>query len=629
MTEDEKIICSEEDAIDVLQLGTRVYNALRRSGVNTIRQLIDVHDSDKLFEIRNLGEKGIAEVEEKLVNITLIPTSLAYKGEYDSEADNLNIIIDLGPPQIPVYEVVKWQQALLAKQIRADLLHPNVIFDNIPLGELVHPNHISRNHNLYLTMLKVLTSSVSVTDELEFLLAPMNERQLEILQRRYGFQKQTLEIVGNALSITRERVRQIEKQMESRVEQAMASIPLIRIRSAVLFAHDMDASFRGWSQRLLKTGLLGDWTNEKFSRLDQIELVVAICRLTHDSNPVIEFPKSLDYMLELHSQGKLSTPAKVLHFMDKVSNDSKKLLRRYLQHSGAVSLEWLVEHKDLPYSQREMQTILEAWNFFKVGNGWYMSYEYQPSSLVKNHVFHKSLFKMFQYCGLLEIRDISMGMEHALVKTEFSVPPPDVLQVILKKYGYSTEDDLWYWDGEISEELNTGEAIILGTIRQNNGVVHHSELVQAMIDSSLSVPSLHATLRRSPLFENFQKSLYKLRGSQPNYDDIERARLAAERVPVNLQVDYDSYGNIIIQATLSRLAIGNGTVMSDKLPYLEGEWQYRAADDENGLVVTTNKEIRGLSRILKHLGCEVGDRIQLTFNTWKQEVTIDKQENNA
>ncbi len=634
MTEDEKIICSEEDTIDILQLAVRVYNALRRSGIKTIRQLIEVRNADKLFSIRNLGEKGVAQIEEKLANIALIPMSpqpRVYKGECDSDAYNPNVIIDLGPPQTPVHEVVKWQQTLLAKQIRAGLLHPNVIFDNIPLGELVHMNHISQNHNLYLTMSKVLTSSLSVTDELEFLLSSMNERQLKILQRRYGFQKQTLETVGNALSITRERVRQIEKQVESHIKQGIASISLIRIRSAVLFAHDhdMDVSFEGWSQRLMRTGLLGDWTNEEFSRLDQIELMVAICRLTHDSNLAIEFPKSLDYMLELHSQGRLSTPARVLYLIDKVSNDGKKLLQRHLQHSGAVYLEWLVEHKDIPYSQTEIQEILKALDFAEVGNGWYMSYEYHPGSLGKNHVFHKSLFKMFQYCGPLEIRDISMGMEHALVKSQFPVPPPGVLQAILKKYGYSTEDDLWYWDGEMSEELNTGEAIILETIRQNNGVVHHSGLAQAIIDSSLSFPSLHATLRRSPLFDNFGKSLYKLRGSQPSYDDIEHAHLAVERVPVNLQVDYDSYGNIIIQATLSRLAIGNGTVVSDKLPHLKGEWQYQADGDENGLVVTTdNKEIRGLSRILRHLGCEVGGRIQLTFNTWKREVTIDKQENN-
>lgn len=613
-------------------LTVRVYNALRRSRVHTIGELLEVHSADKLFAIRNMGEKGVAQIEEKLANITvissspLLPSISSHEQANFSLANDLNVIIDMGPPRIPKYEVVKWQQALLAKQMRAGLLHPKLVIEDWALNELVQVNSILVK-DLYGRLLKILTSSVSVSDELEFLLSLLQPRELDILRHRYGFQKQTLETISIALSITRERVRQLEKQGISRFESTIASVPLIRIRSAILFAGDsgMDISFEDWSQRLLRTGLLGDWTNEKFFGFDQIELMVAVCKLTSDSDTAIKFPKSLDYILQLRGQGKSSISAKVLYLIEKVSSEEKKLVRRHLQHSGAVSLEWLVEREDIPYAQTEMQEILKAQNFFEVRNGWYMSYDYMPDSLGKNHVFHKSLFKMFQYCGPLEIRDIHFGIEHTLVKTEFPVPPPDALKTILKKYGYLSEDDLWYWDGEISEELNTGEAIILEAIRRTNGVAHHSELVHAMIDSSLSFSLLHGTLRRSPLFDNFQRSLYKLRGSRPSYDAIEHARLAKERTPVNLHEEYDTHGNIIIGANLGILAIGSGTLMSDKLPNLEGVWEYKSDNGKTRKITVTENEIRGLSTAIRYFDCEVGDRIQLTFNAWDRTVAINKE----
>lgn len=631
MTESEKIVCREVDKIDVLGLTVRVYNALRRSRVDTIGELLEVHNADRLFEIRNMGEKGVAQIEEKLANITVISSSPlppfipSHEQTNFGLASDLNVIIDMGPPRIPKYEAVKWQQALLAKQIRAGLLHPDLVIQNETLGELVQVSIFAAD--LYDRLLKILASSISVSDELEFLLSLLQPRELDILRRRHGFQKQTLETVGIALSITRERVRQLEKQGISRFESTMASVPLVRIRSAILFAGDsgLDISFEDWSRRLLKTGLLGDWTNEKFFGFDQIELMVAICKLTSDSDTAIKFPKSLDYILQLHGQGKSSTSAKVLYLMEKVSSAERRLVRRHLQHSGAVSLEWLVEREDIPYAQIEMQEILEAQNFFEVDNGWYMPYECMPDSLGKSHVFHKSLFKMFQYCGPLEIRDIHFGIEHDLVKTEFPVPPPDALKTILGNYGYPSEDDLWYWDGEISEGLNTGEAIILEAIHKNNGAAHHSELAHAMINSSLSFSSLHATLRSSPLFDNFQKSLYKLRGSKPRYDAIERARLVKERTPMNLQVEYDIQGNIIIGANLGILAIGSGTLMSDKLPNLEGEWEYKSDNGKTRKITVTENEIRGLSTAIRYFGCKVGDRIQVIFNAPDRTVAIDKR----
>lgn len=58
--------------IDELDLPTRIYNSLRNGGVETVEQLINIPRKD-LINMRNMGGKSIAAIEEKLQekNITL------------------------------------------------------------------------------------------------------------------------------------------------------------------------------------------------------------------------------------------------------------------------------------------------------------------------------------------------------------------------------------------------------------------------------------------------------------------------------------------------------------------------------------------------------------------------------
>ena len=50
--------------IQVLDLKTRSYNALKRASVNTIKDLIGVKDN--LFRIRNVGANSVIEIQTKL-----------------------------------------------------------------------------------------------------------------------------------------------------------------------------------------------------------------------------------------------------------------------------------------------------------------------------------------------------------------------------------------------------------------------------------------------------------------------------------------------------------------------------------------------------------------------------------
>lgn len=56
-----------DTSIDEMQLSVRAWNALKRSGVNTIGQLIDIIQCDGLMKIRNLGKKSMVEIKTRIL----------------------------------------------------------------------------------------------------------------------------------------------------------------------------------------------------------------------------------------------------------------------------------------------------------------------------------------------------------------------------------------------------------------------------------------------------------------------------------------------------------------------------------------------------------------------------------
>jgi len=620
---DEKIVCYSTDHIEVLGLSVRVHNALRRAKYWDVGEVI-VLDDDQLFAVRNLGEKGVAEIKERLGRIQLLDAKPVVH-EIDSNdeiSEHPQILLDLGPPTVTKHEVVEWQQMMVKRQIGARLLHPQIEIDGQKLSELVDSHF--RSFGLYEQLVKILTAPITVSQELEELFKSVPPREIEILIRRYGFERQTLEEIGSYVEVTRERVRQLEKQAIGRVKSTASTLMLLRLRSAVAFADDPGLSFDDWSQTLLKTGLTGTWTQEKLAGLDPIEQMIVVCDLLKDTDEALDVPESLKHMIMLHDDGMSASPARMLALLGKFTRKMERLVKRHLRYSGAVSLEWLVSQDSIDTNKCELRQILESKSFAGIDENWFWSDEYMPGSLEKDSVLHRSLLKMFQFCGPLALHDVYFGIERTRSKTDFPIPPMDVLEQILEIYGYSNEDTLWFWPGDTYEDLNSGESAIWETIYNLGGVAHHSELMRSIVGSDLSGASLHGTLRRSPLFESIEKGLYRLRGSQSGSDAIARARSAAEKIPVQLTVNRDTFGNIIVEANLGILVIAYGTLLSDSLPNLSGNWSCSWGDGSLTDVRVTHNEIRGIGKVLKYLECEVGDRIALTFNVFDRTVAIRK-----
>ena len=312
---DDKIPCATTDSIEVLGFNVRVRNALRRTGFKEVGELIEFAErgEDALFAIRNMGEKGVAEIQRQLAKVTLIDATLAVPdshsrplGDYDSLEEvsaNPQIILDLGPPMVQRHEVVGMLQTALRLQISADTLHPEVSVDGKKLQKIVdaHPS----TGQLYETLFKIMCAPSTVSQELEQLFRAIPARELDVLIRRFGFKPQTLEAVASVLGVTRERVRQLQVRATQRIRRVLLSLPLIRIRSAFLCADNMHISFDTWSEVILRSGLLGCWTEDAFERYDQLEMMIVIQKLSEDTPQKLNIPKSLEFMISLRRAGRV------------------------------------------------------------------------------------------------------------------------------------------------------------------------------------------------------------------------------------------------------------------------------------------------------------------------------------
>ena len=114
----------------------------------------------------------------------------------------------------------------------------------------------------------------------------------------------------------------------------------------------------------------------------------------------------------------------------------------------------------------------------------------------------------------------------------------------------------------------------------------------------------------------------KLEATKIAYEEKIRAEKVAEYTPVNTEIQYDKSGKIIIYVTLGVMAVATGTIVSQQLPNLTGEWRCLVNGSRQGKLIATETELRQLSEQIKILNCHIGSRLQFIFNTWDRSVNI-------
>jgi RNA polymerase sigma factor (sigma-70 family) len=228
-------------SIKVLDLSTRVHNALMLNGVTTIGQLVQT-SSKQILGIRNFGDKSLTEIKKKLE---------AYLGEHPLLPPEPTLPVEPQPPvplvdpllleraaQVPLGDIsverlalpVHWRNQLRRlgiESVGALTQQTTDVFGQDPLVA----NQLER----YLTWLveqdeavwadevagrgisplhRLALAETTLEDLTERWLSPLKPKERHVIRWRYGLngERLTLEEAGKRLDVTRERVRQLQKR---------------------------------------------------------------------------------------------------------------------------------------------------------------------------------------------------------------------------------------------------------------------------------------------------------------------------------------------------------------------------------------------------------------------------------
>jgi hypothetical protein len=530
---------------------------------------------------------------------------------------------------------------LIKKQLSAGLLHERAKIAAKPIEFWLSAIGDHDPDLLYEVMARILGASLNVCEELESLLASKSSAAIPVLLSRYGFEHKTLKELGSELGgVTRQRVDQIWHGLRKRVEtdagraikaDAFArpghrQTALLRTQSALLIAESMGDSltYSSWEQRIRLSGLVGSWTSSSFKEYNPIEMVISVANLLDKKETQeLRLPPNLRDAVDLAAQGKPGAPVRFVRASRDLSKEAKSLIRKHARRSGAVNAKWLSNEIRMDYG--EATDALEGLGFRPVSENWFalvtQSETDEPGEAI---TFDRLIRKMTACCGRLPVDDICSGIRASVADIGFPVPPPDVMAEILQLRGYRFEKGAYFADESMGEPPSNGELVVLESIASHGKLVHSTDLAQAFTAKELSVPLIYQILRNSVLFEKVDEGLYKLRGVPVTRDEIEAAKAAVERIPVNAEIHYDKKGWITLSLNLGALAANTGSVSCAELTPLRGSWDCTTEGEQFEALEISPNTLRGLKGPLEYLGCKPGDRIKLTFDTWRRSVTIER-----
>jgi hypothetical protein len=615
----------ERTYLSVLNLSKRTENLLTRNDILTVEQLQAI-TSTQLCQLRGLGQRGLDEIYAKLAESRMRVVNQASQTRtisHQNTPTNAQAENDVFTKQ--------WGELceVIRSQIRMGSLHPKAYIqgDTVEYWLNITPQIMTVNYLqvVYDSFVAGLRKT-SVTQELVEAFSGLSDKEINVFLFRLGPTRLTLEALGQKWGITRERARQIAVKAGKKIDSRFANKSCLRIQTALLIAEDLGERiiYRKWLRQLRNLNLLEDWQTKEISRcfegLDPSTVLFAVC------NP--DEPRTYHCRYSLSSNlrsvfGKKNVSAYLIKKIDELSNAQRKHISRQARIGAAVSAQSLMRQVDL--SAEEVHQVLKVLGFHQVGEGWYtLAPKDMGDTARRKWAALHTVMKMLQYCGNLEIKEIHSGLRRYASRFKFEVPPPSVLIHVLKLYGFDLEDGRVYWRFPNNIDASPGEQIALDRLRELGNVAGYFEFAETFEKQGRSFPLLSMTLSKSPLICKVESGLYKLRGCDLSYEDIQRARERQLTINADSDVSFNVDGSIVLSINLGHMAIFTGVVSCSHLANLDGRWNVQYAQSRVSQVRVKNGQMWTLTNAFRAANAHVGDRVELVFNTWSRVVTIKK-----
>jgi len=150
------------------------------------------------------------------------------------------------------------------------------------------------------------------------------------------------------------------------------------------------------------------------------------------------------------------------------------------------------------------------------------------------------------------------------------------------------------------------------------------EIAEEFMASGLSLPAAGRTLYTSPIAEKIDSGLYKIRGQKISWNEEEAALKRQKKFSQNDEISYGLDGIIRLKITINSYAFLSGVINSYKIKDLSGGWNIYIDDNLCGKATMDGLFLWGLSNPFKKIDAQIGDRVELSFNTRNRILNVRK-----
>lgn len=519
------------------------------------------------------------------------------------------------------------QKTILRTNVTMGKLHPQAHLHNINLREIL--NLAPENPKEQIELLELLTETnrySSLTDELIELFAEISERDMSIYIRRFD-SKLTLKQIGVNEGITGERVRQITLRVASGLWGKISNQNWLFLQSSLLVARDKGDELSLESWRLLLEDRTVIDSRMVHGNLASFDVLCALLR-SYDKakyGPVIEFDEGLEYVL--NSVPDLSIG--LIKAINEMPLKARREVQRKVSYVGGVHLSEVARILDV--APEYAAHILRHLGFGEVIHEWYTLVSGDlPTS--KWPILNAGL-AMMEVCGPLEFELFCDGLRRYSSKFFDVLAPSTVIAAHLEALGFRLEKGYVSWYESLKGHLAYSDRCFVEFAGQRGPIVSFPEIVEIFQEKGYSIATATSrVLPQSPVVERVEVGLYKIRGRKHTWDDIENARNRQKTIDYNPEVVYGIDGISRYRITIGSWAL-NGVISistgQQPLPNCDG-WNIVVQGKYYGTAGQGEQLIWGLTSAFNALGIQIGDRVELAFDTWQEpEIRIMKIQDDA
>jgi len=654
-------------AIETLKLSRRTYHALVRNRVLTIGNLVQFYKDKDKYQIRNIGQKSLDEISKALDGLykTLPQITEAEKIFYQppviANSTSANILDQVSIDDLRLPRAIRGSlkrtkiktlgelrilsdRELLninrigpkslkeIRQVITDAISkPNEYIIKNTVNQSAQPKPVTANPVLQTKPIENWAEIVQSYFESE------KSTYTYILISRFGFSPKKLDEIAKELGVTRERVRQIQELASGRFLKYLkfsangfsSSNGFLEIIKRILSAYGDKLSLISFKKLLQKENLLGEFSETNMSeRIEKIDLLeTLICWLNllankrYNMQPVV-FPIDIN---ELAKSRNLSI--KDRDILLNISTKDRRKIRRKILFTGGITIKEAA--KILSKDERVTVLVLKKLNLQKIDDEWFTLKSLTDDKDNSKIPLRIAGLKMLAVNPIMNIDSFHDGLRRHASRFYAGIAPIYVIAHTLPMLGFDIKDSKVSTPLSTKGILSKSEQCLISAIKKIGGVSSFLEIAEEFFLNSLSLPAVSVTLKRSSIAERADNGFYKLRGIDITWQQIEDTKKRQKRFAQDEEITHGLDGVVRMKFTVNSYAFLTGVVGAYSVKEMVGSWSLIYKDNLYGEVKTDESYLWSLAKLFKELGVRMGDRMELSFNTWNRCVSIERIENGS